>query len=82
MASDTIRFNREEGIKRVTANLQYYHTVTFVETSQSFPKRIAAYNGERLMITDPDVEWFNRDFKNEVERLAQKRPRKGRGQRL
>lgn len=36
--NDIIRFNREEGIKRVCANLAHYDTIKFVDTERKFPE--------------------------------------------
>jgi len=93
VTDETILFNREEGIRRVCANIGIYDTVAFMDTFELLPKRVAVFYPSRgkLQIITEDIEWFDRDFKPVIYRLiakqklqpvAKKRPRKGRGPRL
>ena len=91
ISDEAMLFNRKEGIKRVCENLHLYDRVEFIDTRRRMPERIAIYAKNKLQVLDPDITWFERDFRKIVEHLAakgqlkpivRKRPRKGRGPRL
>lgn len=73
-----IRFNFEEGLKRVKENLHLYDTIKFADTGiYGMAPIIACYSKETNIyevLTD-NIEWFNNHFKEPLIHLAIERIR-------
>lgn len=63
---EVIRFNMEEGIKRVAANLSIFDKISFVDTSVKDMAPIIAYfikETATYEILAENVKWFNESFR-------------------
>lgn len=67
---EVIKYNFEEGIKRVTNQLADFDHIRFIDTSIPFSARVIALsnklNGQHAVL-DPNIAWFNKNFKTPLE---------------
>jgi len=68
---DTIRFNMEEGIIRVTNNLADFDSVYFLDTGSGQSNYIAfcTKEGANYALLDNNIKWFNKNFKEPLQNL-------------
>jgi predicted ABC-type ATPase len=75
MPLEIIRFNMEEGIKRVIANLPMFDKISFVDTSIKDEAPIIAYfikDTGAYAVLKEDLQWFNANFREPLYKLALK----------
>ncbi|WP_153391679.1 zeta toxin family protein [Chryseobacterium vaccae] len=82
VSPNDIKFNYDEGVKRVNENFELFNIIRFVDTtSLGVPISIAYYlkDNTSCQIINKDIQWFNTHFsdslkkyvKNRAEKLAQ-----------
>ncbi len=73
ISTDDIRFNYQEGIRRVKENLYHYNRIKFVDSdTEGFAQVIAFYLREtgKVAVLKPNIGWYSAQFHDKMLEMA------------